>query len=90
MVENVYRLQIMNATESAQVYDVKVSGIDGAHALFNSPILVEAVDSKWLPVRVQIPAFASAGGSYPILFEVISTTDSRIRVIEKANFLMPR
>jgi cytochrome c oxidase accessory protein FixG len=90
LVENVYRLQIMNATESAQVYDVKVSGIDGAHALFNAPILVEAVGSKWLAVRVQVPAFASAGGSYPILFEVISTTDSRIRVVEKANFLMPR
>ena len=90
MVENVYRLQIMNATEIEQVYDVKVSGIEGLRVVQNAPVTIHAVGSRWFPVRVQVLASATSSGAHPITFEVISTIDPSIHVAEKATFLVPR
>jgi cytochrome c oxidase accessory protein FixG len=90
MYENVYRLQIMNATEIEQTYEVKVSGMDGARVILSSPAVIGAVSSRWLPVRVQVSALTSSSGSHPIIFEVISKTNTQIHVTEKATFLVPR
>ncbi|MBC7608709.1 MAG: cytochrome c oxidase accessory protein CcoG [Polaromonas sp.] len=89
-IENVYRLQIMNATERGQSYVLVVKGIDGAQIVSDSRVVVAAADSRWVPVRVQLPPNAAAAGSHPITF-VISTQDAPgYQVIEKSVFLVPR
>ena len=89
-IENVYRLQIMNATEHGQRYGLAVNGIAGAQIVSETQVVVDAAGSRWVPVRVQVPPNAAVAGSHPITF-VISTQDvPRDEVIEKSVFLVPR
>ena len=52
-------------------------------------VAIEATQSRWVPVRLQVPYGSSEGGSHPIEF-VIDDLDSGEKVTEKAVFLVPR
>jgi cytochrome c oxidase accessory protein FixG len=88
-VENVYRLQIMNATEEKQGLHIQARGLDGMSLVANDELQVEAAQSRWLPVKVGVPYENLQPGSYPIWFDV-SNDDGSLHVTEKAVFLVPR
>jgi cytochrome c oxidase accessory protein FixG len=91
-LENVYRLQIMNATEKAQRYRIEASGLEGLDVASNDgvdAVEVAAAQSRWVAVRLQMPAEKAVAGSYPVYFDVIAS-DGSGRVSEKAVFLVPR
>ena len=88
-IENVYRLQIMNATESGQRFRISASGLPGLAVASDSDIDVDATQSRWVAVRVQAPFEAAAPGSHTIHFE-IQEQDSAAKVSEKSVFLVPR
>ncbi|MDB5966432.1 MAG: cytochrome oxidase [Polaromonas sp.] len=91
-VENVYRLQVMNATEQAQHYVVSVAGLPGAQVASDPKVTVDAAEARWAVVRVQLPADAAAPGSHPIMFTVKAEGADRgktIEVAEKSVFLVP-
>lgn len=88
-VENVYRLQIMNATEVAQKYQLRVLGLPGAHLVSEPTVDVAAASSRWVPVRVQAPPDAATPGSHPMTF-VITAQPSGVELAEKSVFLVPR
>ena len=88
-LENVYRLQVMNATESTQHYKITVSGLKGVSVSSDNLVAVEATQSRWVPVRVQLPFDAAPAGSHPIQFEITSM-DSPGKLTEKSVFLVPR
>ena len=93
LIENVYRLQIMNATEIEQRYSLKVQGIDGARIVADpqlSELSVRAADSRWVPVRVQVPPQAATAGSHPISFVIATVQAPLDEVTEKSVFLVPR
>ena len=90
LVENVYRLQIMNATEHGQQYSLKVAGIEGARIVSDVAVVVDAASSRWVPVRVQTPPNAAAAGSHPITFLILAQGVSGDEVSEKSVFLVPR
>ncbi|RJQ47300.1 MAG: cytochrome c oxidase accessory protein CcoG [Gaiellales bacterium] len=89
MIENVYRLQIMNATESVQHYRITVSGLPGLAVPDEAPVTVGATEARWVAVRVQLPYEAAPAGSHTIHFE-IAAQDTPAQVREKAVFLVPR
>ena len=89
-VENVYRLQIMNATESKQQYVIQVAGIEGAKVVSEPLVEVDAADSRWVPVRVQTPPGAVSAGSHPITFEISTQGSLKEDLAEKSVFLVPR
>ncbi len=89
-IENVYRLQIMNATEETQRYAISVSGLPGITLDPVTEVEVLPTEVRSAAVRVQIPPGAAASGSHPIQFEISSTGDEVARVTEKAAFLVPR
>ena len=88
-LENVYRLQIMNATELPQHYHVQVQGLDSIQIKTDTTVQVGPAQSRWVVVRVDIPYGSATAGSHPIWFE-ISAEAERIRVTEKSVFLVPR
>ena len=88
-IENVYRLQIMNATESAQKYRVDVSGLQGIAVASEREFVVDATESRWIAVRLQLPYEAAVAGSHPIRFD-ISAPEHAQHVLEKSVFLVPR
>jgi len=94
MLENVYRLQIMNATEATQRYEISASGIvnlkvesDVADA--NKSFTVNSAESRWIPVRLQVPDGSIKSGSHPIEFKIRAIESSEL-VTEKSVFLVPR
>ena len=89
-IENVYRLQIMNATERAQTYSLGVAGIDGARIVSDFSVTVDATGSRWTPVRVQVPPSTTTAGSHPITFSIASEGPPRGEVVTKSVFLVPR
>ena len=88
-LENVYRLQIMNATEQAQRYRIAAGGLDGLVLASENEVDVGPTESRWVAVRLQIPYGSAAPGSHPIQFS-ISDTASAAQVSEKSVFLVPR
>jgi cytochrome c oxidase accessory protein FixG len=88
MIENVYRLQIMNATERTQRYTVQAQGLDGLAVAPMSPVEVAPAAARWVAVRLQLPYSAVPPGSHTVHFDVRS--DEGVAVSEKAVFLVPR
>ena len=88
-IENVYRLQVMNATESTQNYRIAVQGLPGLALASEEVISVDAAQSRWVPVRLQLPYEGASAGSHAIHFE-IKAVNSPGRVSEKSVFLVPR
>lgn len=93
MLENVYRLQIMNGTETTQYYQLNATGINGLTievdgAEDNQTIKVNPAESRWVSVRLEIPDGSVESGSHYIEFE-IKSLDSKETVTEKSVFLVP-
>ena len=87
--ENVYRLQLMNATESTQRYQVSVNGLAGLVITSDDTVQVESTQARTLPVRVQAPFEAAKPGSHEIHF-VIESMDSPGKLVEKSTFIIPQ
>jgi cytochrome c oxidase accessory protein FixG len=88
-IENVYRLQIMNATEKTQHYRVEARGLDGLHALPEQLVEVGPAQSRWVAVRLQLPYGGAEPGSHPVYFDV-RAAEGGAQVSEKATFMVPR
>lgn len=88
-IENVYRLQIMNATESAQRYRISASGLPGLVVTSENVVQVESTQSRWVAVRVQVPFEAAVPGSHTIRFEIEGLGGLGL-LTEKSVFLVPR
>ena len=92
-IENVYRLQIMNAAEQVLRFELAVDGLPGLRMETPPQFEVEAIESRWVSVRLQVPYDAAPAGSHPIHFRIASYTgDGALvgRLSEKTVFLMPR
>jgi len=88
-IENVYRLQVMNASEAVDHVHIRVAGIEGLTLASDTDFVIDKAQSRWVPVRVQLPYDGAPPGSHPIAFE-ITEPDSGAQVTEKAVFLVPR
>jgi cytochrome c oxidase accessory protein FixG len=96
-IENVYRLQIMNATEQAQRYRVAVKGLTGISLEGGDTLEVHAAEARWMTVAVRVPpetAAASGPGAHPIAFEIqrlSQAPDAPVaRAVEDSTFVVPR
>ncbi|MFL6693391.1 MAG: cytochrome c oxidase accessory protein CcoG, partial [Ramlibacter sp.] len=88
-LENVYRLQVMNATEQTQHYRIRAEGLDGLAVVSDAEVVVGPAESRWVPVRLQIPDGTVAPGSHTIHFDIQAVAgDAQVR--EKSVFLVPR
>ena len=88
-LENVYRLQIMNATEGAQRYRISASGLEGLTVASEPEVEIGPAESRWVPVLLRIPYGSASEGSHAVHFEV-QTVQGAAHVTEKSVFLVPR
>ncbi len=95
-VENVYRLQVMNATEREQRYTVAVQGLEGAQIDRREPVALAPAEARWVALAVRVPpevAAQAGSGAHPISFQVTLAPQDGAdghRVVEKSTFLVPR
>jgi cytochrome c oxidase accessory protein FixG len=88
-LENVYRLQVMNATERPQRYRLSADGLEGLALASEREVEVGPAESRWVPVRLQLPYGTASAGSHPIHFDIV-TVGGDAHVREKSVFLVPR
>ena len=93
-IENIYRLKIMNTTESTQTYTASVHGLPGL-ALVTDPVLrVPPAGIGSLTVRLTLSALAAQdlqGKASPIVFRIETPKDGKMTAVEeKSTFVIPR
>jgi len=89
-LENVYRLQIMNATESEQRYRISAVGLENLEVASEQEVSVGPAETRGIAVRLQIPYGSATPGSHPVHFNVDAVTAGSGRISEKTVFLVPR
>jgi len=97
-VENLYRLQIMNAAEQGQRYRVDVAGLPGLVLAAPIDVTLGAAEARWVTVALRMDAAAarSAGpGAHPMVFRVELRDDRGAgdwgaAQLEKSTFVIPR
>ena len=89
-LENVYRLQIMNATESEQRYRITAVGLQSLEVASEQEVTVGPAETRGIAVRLQIPYSSADAGSHTIHFNLDAVQAGGGRVSEKAVFLVPR
>jgi cytochrome c oxidase accessory protein FixG len=90
MIENVYRLQIMNTSERAQTYRIRVSGIDTLTQATSGLVRIGATETRAYPIRLRTAHGAAHAGSNRISVELTSIDDPSLHVKEDAVFIVPR
>ena len=92
-IENVYRIQIMNAAEKPMHYQLSVEGLRGLELATERLVVVPATESRWVSIRVQMPYEGAKPGSHPIAFRIQAADEqgqSVSELLEKSVFLVPR
>ena len=84
-----YRLQIMNAAETARSFHLSVKGLSGLKITTDTEVMVDAAQARWVVLRADIPYGSAESGSHKIQFE-IQAVGSDDFVVEKSVFLVPR
>ncbi|WP_424894781.1 cytochrome c oxidase accessory protein CcoG [Tepidimonas sp. HKU79] len=87
-IENVYRVQFMNASESERELQVAVEGLPGVTLASDPVVHLLPTEVRSVPVRVQVPPGLQPG-SHPIVM-TFRTADGSIAMREKTTFLIPR
>ena len=90
MIENVYRLQIMNTTEQAHQYRISVDGIETLALVTPDVVRLDGTETRAIPVRVRAAAGHGAPGSNDIHFKLQALDDASLHVSEHAVFFVPR
>ena len=95
-IENVYRLQIMNAAESAERFRVEVDGLNGVQSSPTQTVTVDSAQARWVAIDVRVPAATASAlspGAHPVRFIVTRLGNdgaTPLRVLEKSTFIIPR
>ncbi len=99
VIENVYRLQIMNTDATPRQYTIRADGIDGLKVVgVEQPLKLAAEASTMVPLSLQAPAEAGEGGgdagrrqaSRKVRIVVEATGDAKVARHEETSFLFPR
>ena len=90
IVENVYRLQLMNTDEKPRRYTVSASGLAGLRVVgLEQPLALGAAATRLLPLRLQAPV-EGAPGTHKIEFVSQAGDDDKVIRHEPSSFIIPR
>jgi cytochrome c oxidase accessory protein FixG len=86
-VENVYRMQVSNTTESRRVFTVTASGLPGLQVASETRFEVGPATVASIPVRLLADAEQVSPGSHKVTVEVRAQDDPGVAVRETTTFL---
>ncbi|MEZ5658537.1 MAG: cytochrome c oxidase accessory protein CcoG [Burkholderiaceae bacterium] len=90
LIENVFRLQVINSAEISRRYTITVGGLEGIRLDSDSHFTVDPAANRLVPVRVRAMPQAGHPGSNTIEFTITADDDPNVRRVESASFFMPR
>lgn len=92
LVENVYRLQVMNTSETTRQFRITASGIEGIElASQKQPITIDGASQRVIPVRLRVDKQQTKPGANRIVFTVETVGEDEPIVIEEgATLIAPK
>ena len=91
IVENVYRVQIMNTAEAPREYRLTPEGLPGlAIAGLAQPVKVDAASAKLFALRLEAPAEAAPPGTHRVEIVIEDTQDPQVARRENTTFILPK
>ena len=88
LVENVYRLQIMNTVEAAREFEIAAVGPATLQLATAPRVTLGPAESRMVPVRVRLEQGLAQAGTHPIQFSIRALDDGRVAVREKSVFIV--
>lgn len=86
-IENIYRLQVMNATEREQHFRIRADGLPGLSLRGQDHVDIPPEQMASVPVQLQLAPDATDPGSHAIRFHIRS--EDLGEVAEKSVFIVP-
>ncbi|MES2261250.1 MAG: cytochrome c oxidase accessory protein CcoG [Pseudomonadota bacterium] len=90
MIENVYRLQIMNTTEQRHTYRIYVDGLATLSQASAETVALGPTGSMAYPIRLRVAHGVGRPGSNKINIVLQAEDEPGLRVSERAVFFVPR
>lgn len=87
-IENVYQLQVSNATEQRETYQLSVNGLDDMMIASNQTFKVNPVSKRMIVINLQVPDRSIESGSHKIVFSIKALKTGE-EIHEKSIFYMP-
>ena len=88
LVENVYRLQVMNTVEQARAYEVSVAGLPEIHIPGEATIGVPPASTQTFTFKVRVPVDGAKPGTHPVTFHVRAVGVDGVAVEEQSVFIV--
>ncbi len=97
-IENVYRVQLMNASESTEVFRLRAEGLPGIVLQDAHDVQLAPAEAKWVTIGVRVPpeaANTAGAGVHTIFVNVDRVSDASSgapgkSLHEKTTFMIPR
>ena len=91
IIENVYRLQIMNTDATPRRYVIEAKGLPGLEVRgVEQPVALAAEDAKLVALRVRAGAESAPPGTHKIEFVIRSLEDEAVARHEKTTYILPK
>jgi polyferredoxin len=90
MIENTYRLQLMNSSETTRRFTVDVAGIESIFVEGQTVFEVGPTGVRMVPVTVRIQPDNGKPGSNPIRFTVRDEVEDSVSATARSTFFVPR
>ncbi|MDX1375494.1 MAG: FixG Ig-like domain-containing protein, partial [Burkholderiales bacterium] len=88
LIENVYRVQLMNTQETPRRFVLRAEGLPSL-ALVGEPVLeVDGAAARLVPVRLRVQPAEVPAGKHPITLVVQAADDASVAVREKTIFIV--
>jgi cytochrome c oxidase accessory protein FixG len=88
LIENVYRLQVMNTDERPHRYRISATGLPGIAVIVEQPVRVAAATTEGVAVALRVDPATVSPGSHTIVFHVEDVDDPAVRSDEKSRFFV--
>jgi cytochrome c oxidase accessory protein FixG len=88
MIENVYRLQIMNTAERKRTFVIRVSGLPTVFVAGEHAVEMPGAATRMVPVKVRVLPEQVKPGVHPIEFTVSAAGAEDVSVREKSVFIV--
>lgn len=89
LIENVYRLQVINMIEHEREVKISATGLDGIRIVDVDTVVLPAATTESVTVQVRVPPESGTSGSNEIFFEV-EALDGSAFARERSTFILPR
>jgi cytochrome c oxidase accessory protein FixG len=88
MIENVYRLQVMNTVESPRRFEVRASGLPTLVIAGDPVIEMPGAATRMVPVKLRVQPGQTAAGTHRIEFQVRALDAEGVEVRERSVFIV--